>query len=250
MAILRAFTPGRGGGGIVEITPQSINAFEMYIRWAESEVPSRIPIEMDNLVHYMALLNQSYARKMSFGPYDPTGRKTELAWRTPEQGIRRITNAYYLGWKVKKRGLAHYILFNASHEAYYIEYGVSMVGFGAARHVPARRIRRPVRKLSLLKTMNFMKTTQAYHRVWADIYRSRHAHGGFTQHVQSPAGGHLRWENVTAHEAGGIVRKLYMGHGFSGRNAGIRSTSNGWQVRRKNRGGGSYRGPSLGRKLP
>ena len=147
MAIFRAFTPGRGG--IIELSPASINAIESYIEWCENEVPSQVASKMDVLVNMMALVNQSIARKMSFGPYDPTGMKTDLAWRTPDQGIRRITQNYYLGWKVRKLGFGDYLLYNSSREAYYIEFGISQVGFGGTRSVPRRRIRRPVSKLSV-----------------------------------------------------------------------------------------------------
>jgi hypothetical protein len=189
MARLSLFTPGRRGG-LVEITPQTISAVESYIRWAEVEVPSQIPFAMDNLVHQMALVNQSIARKMALGPFDPQERDPSLAWRTPAQGIRRISSAYFLGWKVYKVGMAHYRLENRSREAYFIEFGISRVGFGGTRVVPKRRIRRPVRKLSQLKTIDFMRTTNAYHRVWTDMYRARHARGGFTQIIQAPGGGH------------------------------------------------------------
>lgn len=77
MAIFRAFTPGRGG--IIELSPASINAIESYIEWCENEVPSQVASKMDVLVNMMALVNQSIARKMSFGPYDPTGMKTDLS---------------------------------------------------------------------------------------------------------------------------------------------------------------------------
>jgi hypothetical protein len=177
-------------GGLIEITPQTINAVENYIRWMEIEVPQKLPVEMNKLCVLMAFTNQSYARRMAYGPHDPSAHHPELAWRTPAQGIRRITQRYYLGWKVKKLGLADYLLYNASREAYFIEFGVSRVGFGGKRDVPVARFRRPVRKLSLLKTLRFMATTQSAHRIWADIFRSRNAHGGFTQIVQAPGGGH------------------------------------------------------------
>jgi len=242
VARLTAFTPTRGTGEIFEITPQSIKAIEQYIRWAEYEAPHRLPFYMDMLVARMALVNQAFARKMAFGPLDPHGKDSSLAWRTPEQGIRRISQAYYLGWRVKKRGVAHYRLYNASKEAYFIEFGISEVGFGAARHVPKGRIRRPVRKLSLLKTLRFMATTQAYHRVWVDIFRSRHAYGGFTQKVQSPAGGHMVWENISEHQAGGVMR----GNLRSGRamTHGLRNRGGVIQRRVPNAGGGSYGGPT------
>jgi hypothetical protein len=242
VARLQSFTPTRGTGKIVEITPKSITAIESYIRWCEYEAPQHLPIYMDRLVAHMALMNQSFARKMAFGPLDPQGKDTSLAWRTPEEGIRRISGAYYIGWRVKKRGLAHYRLWNASKEAYFIEYGISEVGWGDNRHVPKGRIRRPVRKLSLLKTLKFMATTQAYHRIWVDIFKSRHAHGGFTQIVQSPGGGHQVWQTVSAHQAGGIMRgNLRGGRSMT---SGLRNRGGRIQQRVPNAGGGSYRGPT------
>jgi len=175
----------------LEPTKETIDAIENYIRWAEQDVPHLMPIFMAQLVYHMALLNQGYAREMSFGPYDPTGRNSSLAWRTPSQGIRRISQRYYLGWKVKQIGPGAFKLYNDSREAYFIEFGISEVGWGAGRHVPARRIRRPVLKLSLKKTLEKMMTTQAYHRVWASIYANPRSHRskGFTQIVQGPAKG-------------------------------------------------------------
>jgi len=216
MARFVGFTPGRGFGGLVEITPQSIKALEEYIRWMEIEVPQKLPIEMNKLVAYMAYTNQSFARRMAYGPYDPSAHHPELAWRSPAQGIRRITQRYYLGWRVRKIGMAHYMLYNSSREAYFIEFGVSRVGFGGRRDVPLRRIRRPVRKLSLLKTLRFMAQTQAAHRIWADMFTSSHAVGGFTQNVQAPKGGH--------------------------------SIFGAWGI--PNEGSGSFTGPTLGRTLP
>jgi hypothetical protein len=251
VARLQSFTPGRGAAGLVEITPQTIKGIEAYIRWAEVEAPMKLPFYMNQLAHMMALTNQSFARKMAFGPYDPSERRPEQAWRTPAQGIRRISQGYYLGWRVRKRGIGHYILFNASREAYFIEYGISEIGFGGNRAVPARRIRRPVRKLSLLKTIEFMKTTNAYHRIWVEALKTRHGHAGFNQIVQSPAGGHARWQTVSEHEALGVVRRVIRAGQFNNYRRFVRMTpGGGWQIRQKNAGGGSFRGPPLGRKLP
>ncbi len=242
-----AFQPRGNLRGINEITPRTISGVEAYIRWCQIEVPGRVPYAMDQLVHYMALINQGDARKMAYGPYDPQERDPSLAWRTPSQGIRRISQAYYLGWRIKKRNFAHYIVYNETREAYFIEFGISTAGFGGGRHVPNRRIRRPVRKLSVLKTMQFMATTQAYHRIWVDIFRSRHTHAGFTQIIQSPAGGHSRWEDVSEHEAvGEVVRNARRGQ-FSPH---VRAAGNRFQIRRANKGGGSYTGPMMGRNLP
>lgn len=145
----------------LEPTPEFINGLEQAIIWAEEFVPARLRASMDELVFYMALVNQGFARKMSFGPYDPGGLREELAWRSPDQGIRRITQRYYLSWKIRKRKEAVWQLYNDSREAYFIEFGI---------HTSLARIRRPVRKLSLRKTMDFMMATDVWHRVWVDCY--------------------------------------------------------------------------------
>jgi hypothetical protein len=191
---------------LLEPTTETVNAIEEAIRWAEQEVPQNLRRSMNELVFYMAMVNQGIARKMAYGPYDPSGRDTALAWRTPAEGIRRISQRYYLGWKIKSVGPAVWQLYNDSREAYFIEFGISRVGFGGERNVPAARIRRPVRKLSLRKTLEHMMTTMAYHRIWADIYanpRSRHRGAGFTQIVQGPAAGHSIFSAWGAPSAGG-----------------------------------------------
>jgi hypothetical protein len=116
--------------GFLEITTDSFNAIEEYIRWAEM-VPRQFPRAMDILIRYMALTNLGIAQRMSGGPYDPTQSN--------------------------------------------------------------KRVRRPIRKMSLRRTLDAMMRTQAYHRVWCEIYanpknrpfKSR----GFTQYVQSPGKG-------------------------------------------------------------
>jgi len=247
MARLVNFTPTRGTGRIVQITPASINAIENYILWAETEVPRKVPIYMDRLAAHMAMTNQAFSRKMSFGPYDPTGMNTALAWRTPDQGIRRISQSYYLGWKMKKLGRGWFRVYNDSREAYFIEFGISTVGFGGQRRVPSRRIRRPVRKLAMVKTLRFMEKTWAYHRIWADVFKSKNAHGGFTQIVQAPAGGHERWEDITEHEAfSQFARNRRAGSGT----VRLRHSGGSWQRRVRNRGSGTFNGPQLGSRLP
>lgn len=204
--------------GLIQPTKESIDALEAFIRWCEVECPGELNTEMQNLCRVMAIVNQGFARELSFGPHDPSGagatkfqllgrsftagtsgpatpiphyqRSNPRAWKIP---VRRITGKYYIGWKVKRAGRYAWVLYNDSREAYYIEFGISTVGWGAGRHVPKGRVRRPIRKLSLLKTLRFMQTTSAYQRVWSNIfaspkYRGTHGHG-FLQQVQSPAKG-------------------------------------------------------------
>jgi hypothetical protein len=96
-----------------------------------------------------------------------------------------------------------------------------------------------------------MMRTQAYHRVWCDIYadpRKRHNRGaGFTQIVQSPAGGHSTWQNMTMHQ----VRSMANRNAFYGGSTERTRVKNGRIQRRvANKGGGSYSGPGHGRRLP
>lgn len=177
MARFTPFSYG-GKGGLIEPTKETINGIEAAIRWAESEVPLQLGQQMMKLTQVMAFVNQGFARKMSFGPEDPTGANSELAWKIP---VRRISSRYYLGWKVRPvRG--GWQVYNDSREAYFIEYGINWLGGG-------RRVRRPVQRLSLKKTMDYMASTQAYHRIWSEIYRARFKTYGFEQQVQSRAMG-------------------------------------------------------------
>lgn len=193
---------------LMEPTPQTFQAIEEAILWAESEVPAKIRFYMNELVFHMALVNQGIARKMAFGPSDPSGRATQLAWRAPSQGIRRITGQYYVRWRVRQISPAVWQLYNDSREAYFIEFGISRVGFGGVRDVPTRRMRRPVRKLSLLRTLEFMMTTRAYHRVWASVMTSPKHHGrgsGFSQEVQPASDSHSifkAWDNLPNMDVG------------------------------------------------
>jgi hypothetical protein len=171
---------GRTG---IHITLDTFNAIEEYIRWAES-VPGQLPYAMDILIRFMAYTDQGYSQEYSFGPSDPAERWKQYAWKLP---VRRISGRYFYGWRVQRVGLAHWRVYNDSREAFFIEFGINPRGEG-------RRVRRPVRKLALKKTMEAMMRTHAWHRCWCEIYASPRRRGkrtikGFTQTVQSPGKG-------------------------------------------------------------
>lgn len=170
------FTPYsyRGKTGLIEPTKEAVNAIEEAIRYFSSEVPFNFQTNMLRLCQIMATVNQGYARKYSFGPSDPGGHNSALAWKLP---VRRITGRYYQGWKIKpiRDG---WMLYNDSREAYYIEFGINWMGQG-------RRVRRPVLRLSLKQTMEYMASTQAYHRVFGEIFRHRGNTYGFSVQSQS-----------------------------------------------------------------
>lgn len=226
----------------LEPTKETFDAIEQAIRWAEVEVPSNMRKYMNELVFHMALVNQGEARKMSFGRLDPSGIDSSSAWKIP---VRRISQNYYLGWKVRQIKPAVWQLYNDSREAYFIEFGINWLGGN-------RRVRRPIRKLSLRRTLEIMMTTSVYHRIWSDIYANpkygRHRGRGFYQIVQSPGG---RWVDMSDREISSMVRG-YQRSGGKLPSFNIRSGPHG-QTQRFDRnigGGGSYAGPMRGRRLP
>lgn len=179
------FTRNVRGRGLVEISTDTFNAIEEYIRWAEG-VPQKMPRAMDILSRFMSLTNLGIAQEMSRGALDPQQRNPSQAWRIP---VRRISQRYFYGWQVKRISLGVWMLYNDSREAFYIEFGIHQ---NPATGQPAsRRQRRPIRKLSLRRTLDAMMRTQAYHRVWAEIYvnKGTKISRGFTQTVQSPGKG-------------------------------------------------------------
>jgi hypothetical protein len=178
------FVPSRARPrrGVLSISLDTFNAIEEWIKWGESVKSELITRRgMDILVRFMAYTNQGIAQRMSAGPLDPQQQRPQEAWKIP---VRRITERYYFGWKVRRIGFGTWQLYNDSREAYFIEFGI---------HVSGRRVRRPIRKLSLRRTMEAMMRTQAYHRCWCEIYanprKGKHKSRGFTQTVQSPGMG-------------------------------------------------------------
>lgn len=171
------FTPYAyaGRGGFIEPTKETIEMLEEQIRWCEVEMPAQLRVEMFRLSQVMAFAAQGFARKYAFGPEDPGANNPALAWKLP---VRRITGRYYVGWKVRPTSIG-WQLYNDSREAYFIEYGINHMGAG-------RRVRRPVLKLTLLKTLEFMRETGAYHRVLSRIMVHKGKGYGMGLHVQSP----------------------------------------------------------------
>jgi hypothetical protein len=123
----------------------------------------RIKPAMNDLCKVLAFVGLAQAQKRSRGIVDPRqtsstvtvrpgtsrvgytpGRSlSSQAWKIP---VRRITGAYYRGWRVNRVTMGVWEVFNESREAYFIEYGI---------HTSGRRVRRPIAKLSLLATIRF-----------------------------------------------------------------------------------------------
>jgi hypothetical protein len=178
MAKISSMTTRQQG---LHITTDTFNGIEEYIRWAQSR-PREFPRAMNLLIRFMAYTDQGFSQRMSAGVYDPREEKPALAWKIP---VRRITEKYFLGWKTKKVTQGVWQVYNDSRAAFYVEFGI---------HVSGSRVRRPIRKLALKKTMEAMMRTHAFHRCWCEIYQDqrrgkRHMGRGFTQTVQSPGKG-------------------------------------------------------------
>jgi hypothetical protein len=110
------------------------------------------------LAQILARANQKFAREMSAGPIDPLQRMPRQAWKIP---VRRISGFYYQGWFVRRIAPGIWQLYNPTREAYYIEYGI---------HSSNRRVRRPIRKMSLVKTLRWADTVGVGNMVWEEIY--------------------------------------------------------------------------------
>jgi hypothetical protein len=132
---------------------------------------------MEILTSTLAYTNQSFAQAMSRGPVDPQMRNRKAAWKIP---VRRITGRYYLGWKTRRLKLGLWMVYNDSREAYYIEYGIHPTG--SARQTKKRgpggqrggtrytmRVRRPIGKLSVIKTLRFVDTSRVGERVFDSV---------------------------------------------------------------------------------
>lgn len=173
------WTPGRGSGRrlnqpFIRIGQDTFNDIDEWIRAAEIS-GRNVQYGMNALTMLMARTNQAIAMEMSRGPNDPQERWPNAAWKVP---VRRITSRYYKGWKVRRLAPAVWMLSNDTREAYFIEYGINHVGQGTTVTYrdgrtyikSSRRVRRPIRKMSLLRTLKFVDQTNAGGRIWEAIF--------------------------------------------------------------------------------
>lgn len=153
---------------VVFIRSSTLDQIEDFINDLEA-VRRSIEPGMEILTSVLAYSNQSFAQQLSRGPVDPQMRMAKAAWKIP---VRRITGRYYKGWKTKriKRGL--WMVYNDSREAYYIEHGIHPTGSkrqsgGGTKYT--MRVRRPIGKLSVIRTLRFADTSRVGHRVFETV---------------------------------------------------------------------------------
>lgn len=158
---------------VFTISDRTFRDVDDWIRAAEMS-GRNIRYGMNVLTMLAARTDQAFSQEMSRGPLDPQARNSGAAWKLP---VRRITGKYYHGWKVKRLAPAVWIVYNDSREAYFIEYGINRFGSdyvsgrGGRQYAKnSRRVRRPVRKLALIKTLRAMDRAHVGHRVWEVIW--------------------------------------------------------------------------------
>lgn len=134
-----------------------LNQIEDYLR-DFSTSQRRVQFGINALVQILARANQGFAQTMARGPVDPRQQNPRAAWKLP---VRRISGVYYRAWRVRRLRPGVWQVFNDSREAYYIEFGI---------HPSGNRVRRPIRKMSLLKTLRWADNSRVGHRVWEEIY--------------------------------------------------------------------------------
>jgi hypothetical protein len=118
----------------------------------------KLPMSLNALANILARADQRYSMQMSAGPVDPREQNPKAAWKIP---VRRITGDYFQHWFVRRMAPGVWIVYNPTREAYYIEFGI---------HTSGRRVRRPVRKLALIKTLKFADRQKVGQLVWEGIF--------------------------------------------------------------------------------
>ena len=118
----------------------------------------KLPQAMNILAQILARVDQNYSMRMSSGPRDPRAQSQKAAWKIP---VRRITGAYFQHWFVRRLAPGVWVVYNPTREAYYIEYGI---------HTSHRRVRRPIRKMALIKTLKFADKHKVGGYVWEGVF--------------------------------------------------------------------------------
>ena len=187
--VARAAGPPRSGQIMgkgmtaIQLDPSFFEAIENAILQS-MRIRRQMPIAMDRLVRFMSYAHLGFAQKRSLGPVDPMQRRPEFAWKIP---VRRISGRYFFGWKVKRVGMGHYKMYNDSREAFFIEFGIHRNPYTGKPS--ARRIRRPIMKLSFLENLRFIQSTHVANRVWSSLYYpppGQRRGRGFLWTMQSP----------------------------------------------------------------
>lgn len=153
---------------IIFLRTSTLDQIDDFINDLQSLGRSIVP-GMEILTSYLAYTNQSFAQRLSAGPVDPRMQNPKAAWKTP---VRRITGRYYKGWKTKRLKLGLWMVYNDSREAYFIEYGIHPTGTKTETpggNTFTMRVRRPIGKISVIKTLRFADMSRVSERVFETV---------------------------------------------------------------------------------
>lgn len=149
----------------VTISRKTIRQLQNYIKM-NNENKLKVRFGTDMLVRAMILMTRAAAQEESMGPIAPNKRSVPaLAFKIP---VQRITGRYFAGWRQKRLGNGHWMVYNDAKEAYLVEYGIY------------QRVRRPILKLAALDMLRFMATTRTAYKFQKSIMApNRNAKGQF-----------------------------------------------------------------------
>jgi hypothetical protein len=143
-------------GNVKTMTQYANELFSWRMQLEQAQ--KKLPYSMNALAQILARVDQRYSFEKSAGPVDPRQQNASAAWKIP---VRRITSHYFQGWYVRRLAPGTWAVYNPTREAYYIEYGI---------HTSGRRVRRPIRKLSLIATLKFADRHRVGQYVWESIF--------------------------------------------------------------------------------
>jgi hypothetical protein len=141
---------GRGTGVINVEALDSIDDFLRDINMTTQKLQYGINALAMVLSHAML----GFAQRLSGGPVDTRGQNVAASWRIP---VRRITFAYFTGWKVKRLAPGVWMTYNDSREAFFIEFGIHPSGQGVPR---------PVLKIAYGQTMRWTEHSKIAWRMF------------------------------------------------------------------------------------
>lgn len=146
--------------GLANVSTSTLNELEDWMNNLSHSIEA-LRYGMGALTMILARVNHAQSLERSRGIYDPYRQRNQYAWKIP---VRMISTRYFRGWKIKRLAPGIWMVYNDSREAYFIEFGI---------HIGSNRVRRPVRKLSLIWTLRWAERSRIYHRVWDDVFMPR-----------------------------------------------------------------------------
>lgn len=104
------------------------------------------------LIRMMAAAHKGLAEQKSRGMVVQDYRQGR-PWGIP---VRRISEDYYRGWKIRKVAPGMWMTYNDAREAYFIEFGINPKA--------TMTVRRPILRMSAIATLRFLQRTRMLER--------------------------------------------------------------------------------------